>query len=454
MVLGCFKNVPLVLNTWQPGIWLEKTEPSSIPIWVYVYNILMELCNGNGIGNIMSGVGKLMVMDKMTRERCLKKAGKLDFARVLVEVNANEDLHSVLEIEYPPLGNRKTRVGKLEVKYQWKPPLCTHCKTFGHSILACKVRPRTVEEVAAKNVSLDNNVDKGSKSNDKGKSQVDDGFVIVEKNNKLVVAASSKKEGVQNRNSQGRFGQSSFSRNSDNKKSNSFGGYGMGGNVRSGNGVYQVRFQPKPKNNSGVSKMANQGDDSHVKNPGSKDKLVSNSTKDHSKPVNMPQSLLDLSKDPNYKPKVLIRGSNSKHTSDIAINESIPINNSYQVLEDVDMEQGTIEKDVSKKEEFFNSVWPGLKEEGDILLEAGIYPYKAVRLDWDIHQLDYFYKNCHKFQLDPSFEDDDVESEKDGIASEMKSEYDPVSACDKSNNTALPPSVFNGVKPLLGMLWV
>nr|GEY31717.1 hypothetical protein [Tanacetum cinerariifolium] len=56
-------------------------------------------------------------------------------------------------------------------------------------------------------------------------------------------------------------------------------------------------------------------------------------------------------------------------------------------------------------------------------MEAGIYPSKAVRLEWTIHLMDYFYKNCHKFQLDPSYEDD-VESEMDGIATEMKPEYD------------------------------
>ncbi|PWA77183.1 hypothetical protein CTI12_AA225710 [Artemisia annua] len=153
-VLDCgpwmVQNVPLVLNIWEPGIWLDKKEPSSIPIWVCVYNIPMELCNGNGIGKIMSGVGKPMVMDKMTKERCLKKAGKLDYARVLVEVSANEELPSVLEIEYPPLGNRPAKVGRLEVKYQWKPPLCTHCKTSGHTTLSCKVRPRTEDEMAAK----------------------------------------------------------------------------------------------------------------------------------------------------------------------------------------------------------------------------------------------------------------------------------------------------------------
>ncbi|GJU16783.1 RNA-directed DNA polymerase, eukaryota, reverse transcriptase zinc-binding domain protein [Tanacetum coccineum] len=88
----------------------------------------MELCNGNGIGKIMSGVGKPLLMDNMTKQRCLKKSGKLDFARVLVEVSADDDLPSSLEISYPPIGNRPAKVGVLDVKYQWKPPLCTHCK--------------------------------------------------------------------------------------------------------------------------------------------------------------------------------------------------------------------------------------------------------------------------------------------------------------------------------------
>ncbi|GKG65724.1 hypothetical protein Tco_0687136, partial [Tanacetum coccineum] len=31
----------------------------------------------------------------MTKERCLKKSGKMDFARVLVEVSAEEELPNV-----------------------------------------------------------------------------------------------------------------------------------------------------------------------------------------------------------------------------------------------------------------------------------------------------------------------------------------------------------------------
>ncbi|GKF51674.1 RNA-directed DNA polymerase, eukaryota, reverse transcriptase zinc-binding domain protein, partial [Tanacetum coccineum] len=104
------QNIPLVLNLWEPGIWLEKVEPSTIPIWVCVYNIPMELCNGSSIGKIMSGIGRPLLMDKMTKERCLRKAGKLDFARVLVEVFAMDDLLNVLEIAYPPIGNSPAKI--------------------------------------------------------------------------------------------------------------------------------------------------------------------------------------------------------------------------------------------------------------------------------------------------------------------------------------------------------
>ncbi|GKD10360.1 60S ribosomal protein L27-like protein, partial [Tanacetum coccineum] len=140
--LWMVQNVPLGLNMKEPGIWLDKIEPSVIPIWVCVYNIPMELCNGNRIGKIISGVGKPLLMDNMTKEMCLKKSGKLDFAKVLVEVSANDDLPSSLEISYPPIGNRPAKVGVLDVKYQWKLPLCTHCKTLGQE-LKRKLQRRT-----------------------------------------------------------------------------------------------------------------------------------------------------------------------------------------------------------------------------------------------------------------------------------------------------------------------
>ncbi|GKE06122.1 hypothetical protein Tco_1398140, partial [Tanacetum coccineum] len=69
-------------------------------------------------------------------------------------------------------------------------------------------------------------------------------------------------------------------------------------------------------------------------------------------------------------------------------------------------------------------------------IEAGIYPSKSVRLDCTINQMDYFLKNCHKYHLDPSYEDEDVESECDGVAKSMRPEFEMDAAIDMENDAA------------------
>ncbi|GJZ33432.1 hypothetical protein Tco_0578868 [Tanacetum coccineum] len=375
------QNVPLVLNLWEPGIWLDKIEPSVIPIWVCVYNIPMELCNGNGIGKIMSGVGKPMLMDKMTKERCLKKAGRLDYAMVPVEVSANEELPNVLEIEYPPLGNRPAKVGKLEVKYQWKPPLCTHCKTFGHSTLAYKVRPRTPEEAAAKDSFMGNNVDDSSMNKSKANNMDKDVFVTVGKNNKLAIPSVKYDSGLQYKGYQSGNGQYSNYKKPGNRHNNYNSGNVKGCMNKSNNAVNQFKYQPRVVNITNASNKNVQGGG----------------------------SLGNISRPFNKASGNSLKGSNSKDSPGIISMEPIPISNSFQVLVDEDMVQCSKGSDMNLEDEFYSNVWPGLKQEVDILMEAGIYPSKA---------------------------DDDVESEVDGIASKMKPEYDIDVAIAKGNGAA------------------
>ncbi|GJV93158.1 hypothetical protein Tco_1540971 [Tanacetum coccineum] len=311
------QNVPLVLNLWEPG--------------------------------------KPVLIDKMTKERCLKKAGRLDYARVLVEVSANEELPNVLEIEYPPLGNRPA-----------------------------KVRPRTLEEAAAKDSFMGNNVDDSSMNKSKANNMDKDVFVTVGKNNKLAIPSVKYDSGLQ------------------------YEGYQSGWSNKSNNGVNQFKYQPRVVNIANASNKNVQGGGSlgNISRPFNK--ASSNSLKKETKPASQTKSLQQISKNPNYKPKVLVRGSNSKDSPGIISMEPIPISNSFQVLVDEDVVQCSKGSDMNLEDE----------------------------LDWTIHQMDYFYKNYHKFHLDPSYEDDDVETEVDGIASEMKPEYDIDVAIAKGNGAA------------------
>lgn len=77
-------------------------------------------------------------------------------------------------------------------------------------------------------------------------------------------------------------------------------------------------------------------------------------------------------------------------------------------------------------------------------MEAGIYPSKEIRADWSLKQMEYFYNNCHKFHLDPACEDD-VDSETDGVAADMKPEFDVNTADALVNNSADNQDVSNDV---------
>nr|GEW77816.1 hypothetical protein [Tanacetum cinerariifolium] len=340
------QNVSIVLNVWEPGIW----------------------------------------------ERCLKKAGKMDFTRVLVEVSAEDELPNILEIEYPPLGNRPARVGKLEVKYQWRPPLCTHCKTFGHTMLSCKGRPRTEEEIAAKTLRYVLKVG-NSDLNGKGKSvDVNDGFTLVGRKNKPVTSQnymSQTKSGGHNRWG-GRVQSNVMQRNGN------FGGKFMNvGHKRGGGLVQRNQFHQKSNFDAGSMKAGRKSNNN-----------------------NKPSFQ-------EFRPKVLVRGSGSARGMDNSLKEDIPVKNSFDVLNSKEVD-GEDLGGINVNDEFNSKVWPELKEEVDILMEAGIYPSKQVQLDWSIHQLDYFYKNYNKFHLDPICEDDevDVESEVEGITGSMKPEFE------------------------------
>ncbi|XP_071702801.1 uncharacterized protein [Rutidosis leptorrhynchoides] len=169
-------NVPFIINQWFPGVWLQKIEPRKVPLWVCVHNLPVELWNGKSIGKLVSSIGKPILMDKVTLERCKSKNGRFGFARVLVEVDASDELPNSLEFSFPAIGPYPARVGCLEVTYQWKPHVYTHCKLFGHSFKLCKIRPKTDDEKAAAAIKNALNIDNSRNKIHNGNSVDVDGF--------------------------------------------------------------------------------------------------------------------------------------------------------------------------------------------------------------------------------------------------------------------------------------
>ncbi|PWA35274.1 zinc knuckle CX2CX4HX4C [Artemisia annua] len=86
--------------------------------------------------------GNPIIMDIITTSMCEKAYGRASFARVLIEVDATNELVDHVEVCYEKLG----RSMNLKVEYTWRLPLCTHCKVFGHEFKNCSGRVANVED--------------------------------------------------------------------------------------------------------------------------------------------------------------------------------------------------------------------------------------------------------------------------------------------------------------------
>ena len=75
-------NIPLCIRKWEVGLKLERVEPSTIPIWVTIPNMPMELWNRESLSSMMSCVGDPIMLDRITALRCNEKEGRAGFARI------------------------------------------------------------------------------------------------------------------------------------------------------------------------------------------------------------------------------------------------------------------------------------------------------------------------------------------------------------------------------------
>ncbi|GKA88883.1 RNA-directed DNA polymerase, eukaryota, reverse transcriptase zinc-binding domain protein [Tanacetum coccineum] len=126
----------------EAGMCMQKPEPSKVPLWVKIMNIPLEAWNSEGISWIASYIGNPVIMDRITTSMCERSYGRASLARVLIEVETELGLVDEIEVFYNSLG----RSMKLRVEYPWKPPVCSHCKVFGHGYDRCPNRARSETE--------------------------------------------------------------------------------------------------------------------------------------------------------------------------------------------------------------------------------------------------------------------------------------------------------------------
>ncbi|KAK0608558.1 hypothetical protein LWI29_032416 [Acer saccharum] len=121
-----FAGRMVILKKWHPKLILSKDSYSKIPVWVKLFNIPHEYWNEEGLSHIASAVGKPLYADSLT-----ESMKRISFARVCIEIDASCDLVDPFDLF---IGNNlDPKPGEnveILVEYQWKPKICTECKSF------------------------------------------------------------------------------------------------------------------------------------------------------------------------------------------------------------------------------------------------------------------------------------------------------------------------------------
>uniref|UniRef100_A0A803NQ60 DUF4283 domain-containing protein n=1 Tax=Cannabis sativa TaxID=3483 RepID=A0A803NQ60_CANSA len=123
-----FSRRPVILKPWDPNINFKKEDVKCVPIRIQREDLELKYWGQRSLFKIVGQLGKPLMEDAVTKDR-----ERLSYARVLIEVQMDQQLPSMIDFE-----NEYGLNISVSVKYEWKPIRCSHCSGIGHSAEECK----------------------------------------------------------------------------------------------------------------------------------------------------------------------------------------------------------------------------------------------------------------------------------------------------------------------------
>ncbi|GKD27441.1 RNA-directed DNA polymerase, eukaryota, reverse transcriptase zinc-binding domain protein, partial [Tanacetum coccineum] len=165
---------------------------NSGPWMVKLCNFPLEAWTVKGISALTSRLGKPLVMDSVTANKCKQGIGMVRYARVIIEVSAKKTLANDVEIVYKNTEGMVQCRKNVKVEYDWKPPMCSECGVFGHTSSRCYKNAANIhtntkdlqENVKGKVNAVNNDQIKPNVQKEKSGGQTEDsdeGFVEVKR---------------------------------------------------------------------------------------------------------------------------------------------------------------------------------------------------------------------------------------------------------------------------------
>lgn len=152
-------NIPLVVTKWTPDELREKPEIKSIPMWVYLKNVPMNMFSWQGLSFITSAAGFPVRLHPETAA-----CSNFKLAKVFVNVDLSKELPDKINF---------TKNGKsslVEFIYPWLPLRCRSCGKWGHVDKACGMNKKD-EAVKEKEIDVEETNEKGEKNEKSGRKK-------------------------------------------------------------------------------------------------------------------------------------------------------------------------------------------------------------------------------------------------------------------------------------------
>ncbi|GKA23755.1 hypothetical protein Tco_0709788 [Tanacetum coccineum] len=98
---------------------------------VKIHDILIVAFTADGLSLMATKLGNPIMLDSYMSYMCLQSWGRMDYARALIDIRADQELNEEMVIAIPNVEDDGEVLHSVRVEYEWKPPRCGQGQTSG-----------------------------------------------------------------------------------------------------------------------------------------------------------------------------------------------------------------------------------------------------------------------------------------------------------------------------------